>query len=297
MRSNEPNPRTAVLTSELLEPQTERVFTPLKLHFTAATQQMDLANCRGRQSALSVIRAAAAASFRRAAAKNPNHHLSGDVIVITAEEPEPSGRPRLMGIRLVSCVTSSPSSIFPSFTGTERWEEAPGGGGRPVHERPGGGGGVFLPRGGGLLAELLKATGKTSLLKAVNRREASAALVLLQPAPLSGLTLLDPPLVPGQRARYRTRACGSSSLAVCLLHFLYCHCFLALAERFNVLSSVLFLLLIRPSGPDSPAPVCLAGGAVKILSSHWALDSRYLPQRGDLLWDGAGSTLAQPPAS
>lgn len=78
---------------------------------------------------------------------------------------------------------------------------------------------------------------------------------------LSELTQLDPPLVPGQHRYYRNRVCESS---VCLFYLLYCHYFFAYAhaERFNVLSLVLFLLLIRPSCPDSLAPLCLAGGAV-----------------------------------
>lgn len=81
----------------------------------------------------------------------------------------------------------------------------------------------------------------------------------------SGLTQADPPLVPGQHPYYRNRACESSSLSVCLFYLLYCHYFFALAhaERFNVLSLFLFLLLlIRPSCSDSLAPLCLAGGAV-----------------------------------
>lgn len=78
---------------------------------------------------------------------------------------------------------------------------------------------------------------------------------------LSGLTRHDPPLVPGQHPYYTNGACKSSSLSLCLF---YCHYFFALAhaERFNVLSLVLFLLLIRPSCPDSLAPLCLTGGAV-----------------------------------
>lgn len=81
---------------------------------------------------------------------------------------------------------------------------------------------------------------------------------------LSGLTQLDPPLLPGQHPYYRNRPCESSSLSVCLFYLLYCHYFFALphAERFNVLSLVSFLLLIRPSCLDSLAPLCLTGGAV-----------------------------------